>query len=404
LALLAASGSEAAKSGDEAPGLYFIASCPIQDFTGRFPARLYWLDPEERQLKLLRTVVDSEPGTSLVRPYYEERLVLIQEIGIPEVSEMGGWEQSYELVDMNRPWENRSFRFVFAERDVLPREQFFALPELGNWLAVAQTARDFSSRLEGIHLESFQQSDLAWSSYRHTRVYGRPGGAVAGADTLLLHATPSGSMEVRRGKIRTDLEWPLPDTRSFDPGEIVIFNVNQTDIAALSSGRDRVRRSEEIGSTTFHVQEKSSGQWHEAEFPGAASGVRAFAGPWLAGHAVERGRQGVGSPGFEDRRQEITEGGIPFDWLADKERQYLPGILFIYDVPARRLHRWETGQGDSEVLLVDGDKVYYRVNRRIFRARITEQGLDDHTLLVENDLAPDIHWAFFGPAPPERTN
>jgi hypothetical protein len=52
------------------------------------------------------------------------------------------------------------------------------------------------------------------------------------------------------------------------------------------------------------------------------------------------------------------------------------------------------------VLLIDGNTVYYRVNRSIHSARIGSERLEDHTLLVEDDVVPDIHWAFFGPPPP----
>jgi hypothetical protein len=125
-------------------------------------------------------------------------------------------------------------------------------------------------------------------------------------------------------------------------------------------------------------------------------------GSWIVGYRQEPAR-GVPSPGYEERRKEATETGTPFEWRFAPEYAYAPGILFSYDTSKNKLCQWATGQGDSEVLLVDGDTVYYRVNRSIHGARIGEERLEDHTLLVEDDVVPDIHWAFLGPPPPDHT-
>jgi hypothetical protein len=370
--------------------VYFIASCPVQDATWRFPTLLFRLDDSTSSLRLLRSVIDSsKTGTLSVRPYYEERVVVAREMG-----------QMYRLVDMIEPWREKDFRFVGTHPAAVRMDCLISLSKTEHWLAIFQYFGG-PRPLEGVHLSSFKQSPLEWRDYRHARVYGEPGGALPGGDTLLLCATASGSMEVRRGGIFTDLEWALPDTRSFDVGEILLLRANQTHLTALTSDRDREKRASGPGSVVYHVFEKMSGRWHQAVFPSAHAMVRAFDGPWLAGYAVERSE--VPSPGRESRRREMTETGTPFDWRADTMRYYQPGILFVYNAKNRTKYQWETGQGDSEVLLVADDTVYYRVNRSIYSARIGAERLEDHTLLVEDDVVPDIHWAFLGPPLPDPT-
>jgi hypothetical protein len=371
--------------------VYFIASRPVQDAPLRFPTLLFRLDPSTRSLRLLRTVIDAKTGTLSVRPYHEERVVVAREME-------GAKGQVYALVDMNEPWREEDFRFVVTRTPAVLVDYLLSLSKTDHWLAIFQYFGG-PRPLEGVHLSSFQQSALEWRDYRHARMYGEPGGAIPGGDTLLLHATASGSMEVRRGGIWTDLEWPLPDTRSFEAGEIVLVRANQSHLTALTSAADREVISPGLGSVVYHVREKPAGRWHRAVFPGANAEVRAFEGPWLGGHALEL-RPETPSPGREERRREMTETGDPFDWRTQVLSYYFPGILFVYDAKNRRKYQWETGQGDSEVLLVDGETVYYRVNRSIHSARIGEERLEDHTLLVEDDVVPDIHWAFLGPPPP----
>ncbi len=57
--------------------------------------------------------------------------------------------------------------------------------------------------------------------------------------------------------------------------------------------------------------------------------------------------------------------------------------------------KWNTGHGDSEVLLVQDDIVYYRVNDKIFKAPIIKgETLGEAKLLIQDERVPDIHWAF----------
>jgi hypothetical protein len=52
------------------------------------------------------------------------------------------------------------------------------------------------------------------------------------------------------------------------------------------------------------------------------------------------------------------------------DRAWAPGTLSIYNVRTDKLYAITTGQGDSQILLVEGDTVYYRANTKLFSARI----------------------------------
>jgi hypothetical protein len=71
-----------------------------------------------------------------------------------------------------------------------------------------------------------------------------------------------------------------------------------------------------------------------------------------------------------------------------------PGRLHLYNVDSKRLYTKVTNQGDSEVLLVEGDTMYYRVSDRLYSAPITNKGIGDARLLATSESIRDAHWAF----------
>lgn len=73
---------------------------------------------------------------------------------------------------------------------------------------------------------------------------------------------------------------------------------------------------------------------------------------------------------------------------------WFPGTLILYDVETGRQLRIDTDQGDSEVLLVDGANVFYRADRRLFRAVIGPAGLERVTLVASDPAIGNAHVAF----------
>ena len=64
---------------------------------------------------------------------------------------------------------------------------------------------------------------------------------------------------------------------------------------------------------------------------------------------------------------------------------------------SRKTYTIRTDQGDSEVLLVDADTVYYRVNDTLYKAAIRNDAIEDRIKIVTDDNVPLAHWLFFGP-------
>ena len=90
--------------------------------------------------------------------------------------------------------------------------------------------------------------------------------------------------------------------------------------------------------------------------------------------------------------------GIPFEWREYDQGLYLPGELYSLHLPTMKQTYWSTGQGDSEILLLNDEEVIYREHHKIFRAPIVDYKpmIEERELLVMDSLVvPHIHWAFY---------
>ena len=71
-----------------------------------------------------------------------------------------------------------------------------------------------------------------------------------------------------------------------------------------------------------------------------------------------------------------------------------PGRLDVYNIDTEKLCTITTNQGDSEILLIEDNTVYYRVSDRLYKAPITDSGFGAATLIANDEAIRDAHWAF----------
>lgn len=195
---------------------------------------------------------------------------------------------------------------------------------------------------------------------------------------------------------KVEIPWHLPVEISIPPKAYVAVVINNPAMLALISRDPRVKVSGTLEYGKYYFFDKSSLTWHAVAFPGESQSIRGF-GVWISGQIIEK-YKGIPSPGIEKRRKVMTESSTPIDWRFEMEEIYAPGILVLYNIQTRQQYRIATGQGDSEILLIDGGQVYYRINNEIFKAAIEEKTVGQPTLLAKGEMVPDIHWAFMGPS------
>jgi hypothetical protein len=203
------------------------------------------------------------------------------------------------------------------------------------------------------------------------------------------------------GAVKADLP-PLP-------AEVATATKNEV---VWLVGKDRDRVVLQIGRWLLFASQATGGKWLVDEVTADGASVRVVGG-WGAGLAIRRSKEpsaGAASwRGGKAKAKKVSEVGkgtrgiIPsrpamgnvFDDESERGYQY-PGVLFLINLDTSMRYQWETGQGDSEILLVEEGTVFYRVNDELFSATLSEGGVRDAKLLAKDDVIRDAHWAFAG--------
>ena len=143
------------------------------------------------------------------------------------------------------------------------------------------------------------------------------------------------------------------------------------------------------------VYRKSDKVWHALPFTGKGfTYIRGF-GRYLAVTETQtKNDRNPRSAGTQSWKKERRRDGPDISDREENWGQVFPGRINIYDVDTDRAFPINTGQGDSEVLLVEAGVVYYRVMDKLYSAPVTAQGVGTATLLATDDAILDAHWAW----------
>jgi hypothetical protein len=168
-------------------------------------------------------------------------------------------------------------------------------------------------------------------------------------------------------------------------------------------------------NNTLLIYDKKKGMWRNRTIGTDGAAIRGF-GPWIVTARAELKRAVVNgrlseprpqsereSPGSAFRRNPVNPKSsdkqrITVDNRFQESPFYFAGELALYNVDSQREYTIKTGQGDSEILLVDGDTVYYRVNDTLYKAQIGQAKIEDPQPILRDDLVQLSHWAFIGPS------
>lgn len=207
----------------------------------------------------------------------------------------------------------------------------------------------------------------------------------------------------------TDSGIPLP--RNVEPcanARDIMLAVSNDDMVVLDCYRQPTPTTE---IHAFQVYDRKLGTWQSAKLDAGPS-VRGF-GPWIASASFVRKRP-IGasasgpeiksepqSPGAEFRKRIINPQSRDQDQasLDDRFQRYpwlFTGDLHLFNIRSKQSYMIRTGQGDSEILLVDGNTVYYRVNDTLYKAIIRQQRELNGTKILSSPDVQFAHWAFLG--------
>jgi len=178
----------------------------------------------------------------------------------------------------------------------------------------------------------------------------------------------------------------------------VLINNNQTLVLYLYE----MEKQPKWNKIKLRVLDKGNSSWSYFTVETSIISLKSFE-RWLGGNSMVREaykNNEVNNMTFKegDWIKKETQFGPSYPSLIDADESYKfysEGNLYLYNIDSKTTIRWETGCGDSEILLVHNEVVYYRVNDKIYKTPIINgKELSNSQLLIQDGRVADIHWAF----------
>ena len=380
--------------------LYVVSGTPDQ----KLPVRVYSLDPV--QFSPAKTNVQIADELFSVLADYDKRMLVIASPAIAPTQ--------FSFMSMDDPGSIISRALEYAKNQVPSRVYALETPDEGFGIGVVlgdvtpTNEVKYHSVLTFLGLNSPGPTrSLPLGMLRYTRFSGEPGVVITQPETgLPLIGNPLSAV-VGGGKIDLGVAPPPYLSVTSTSRNVLIANSDAFMIITPYTPPEAV----------WDVLNKSSNVWRRISIPFDLARVRIF-GHWLAAIEMNRAASSAtlanrsperpaalsnASPGGDKRMVEtigpayrshpgITVGDLFDDFQVRGVR--FPGELAIYNLENDTKLGLSTGSGDSEVVFVDDNSVFYRVDDAIFRRDIRGTSLGEPVKLAEGIEFVQVHWAF----------
>ena len=384
--------------------LYLLGGMPTPKLNLTLPVELYVSSPADKSLALVRTVVPANEGTASIHVDLGSRLIsmdspplnprTVRVLHMDEVSKVDSRALAYDgLGGDSRLIELPGRRVLHTTIISAP---LFERQDKG-----PVTSADFApglrrARLIGSDLSpgaDLRLLELPQTDYKYVIHTGHPGSGIWAEERLDGGVDADGhSLLVWAADKQVPLDVALPQGTRLKSSSMITYHVINSEIIALTveDNENGVRRSSPV-----YVYHRASDLWSEFPSSGTYSVLEGF-GQWVAVTVTEDNTNTPDriSPG--KGRRPAKKGGWSADDRFSMSPRYFPGKLRIYDTEHHVGYSIDTGEGDSEVLLIKGTTVYYRVNDQVFSAEATGGRIVNAMVIVKDERVRDIHWAFLG--------
>ncbi len=215
---------------------------------------------------------------------------------------------------------------------------------------------------------------------------------------LLDHNKDGDSVSISISGNNYYFKFRIPDLLISKNKQYYALQTNNNNYMVIWNKSSDYNQVKNVGWSNIIILNKNDQQWNTLKLKGNIISIVNFKN-WLAGWVIEGYDDNNGfkwiSPGEKDRKKENNVMGSTFDERAEQLGVYMPGILYLYNMETKQYFEWNTGQGDSEILLVQDNDVYYRVADKIYKALIIDgKNIGLPELILKDEKVHDIHWAF----------
>ncbi len=386
--------------------LNLIVAHPFYD-AEPFPSFLFRLNVATKSLDTIHQLSTNKEALREVRYYPEYKKIVIVKDGWFKTKNT---HKVVQFLDMETPNKLDSVLLDSLKNQYL-YSWMFDLKDKGVFFCIqlSNPSPKENDLLLGIEINKFEIGKLIPENFTNTKITGNSGACLLTFDGLVVN-TNSENGELRIPKTIDAIQrpiFPIHLPEEFQPSKkerrSIVINNNDAFVFSLSNSQVS---DKDLGYVNLAILDKSSNTWFRQRIKGNYDGALRSFGRWIVGtvysnlnifnengQLVETLRKE--SPGKSQRRKKMFKTGMPADYRFDYFGVYSPGILYILNVKTRDYLEWDTKQGDSEILLVENNEVYYRVSDEIYKAPILNgKKLGKAKLLIKSEMVPDIHWAF----------
>ncbi len=249
----------------------------------------------------------------------------------------------------------------------------------------------------GVNLKTMDRVKLSGIDYKDAYLVGEPGGSKIGA-TEGLNFIIDSLNQIRLPVTYDFSKRPILDIKPknkivypFKRGSVYINN----DYFLLLTGKPLQPTSPH--TTTSVIYNKISREIFPFTIPCDYPVMHGF-NEWITGMTANYATQKNYKPsiGQDSRKNKQTVTGLLFDYKTEKNSQIFDGKLFLFNTTTKNYIEIDTKQGDSEILLINQNKVYYRVFDEIFEGYIGNAQIENVKKVIKHPLIEDVHWAFIG--------
>lgn len=388
-------------SGVQAGPLFLLTGSPNPKGFNQFQSAILALDPESKEVRVKSQI---SAGTFMIEFALEYRKALIVAPSLARVPEnlVLTLDLDSAAIVKRCDWQRPTERHIFDWLADLPGA---GLSLVSYYARHASGTDSPEYRLRSSSLDPQQPCASGGKEGIHPNDVGLP--MLSGQASVGGIAPQEGFSIVadKQGRISSSFRQgtgPAPWIRVYySPiiGPEILKEVPQPSVSLKVNNRTMTVFT--VGDSNIHwlgVYRKRDSSWRYLPIPdGGWPAVRGF-GKYLVtvegwkktGHNT---RESAGKSAW--RRTESKYGRNIAEEL-DRSPYAYPGVLHVYDIDSELTYTIETGQADSEVVLIDEADVYYRVSDQLMVGRIKGKGIEDRHVIATSELFRDAHWAWLG--------
>ncbi len=378
--------------GQPKEDLYLITGHPFSETDDLFESNLWRYDRDSSALIRQIQLSTADEDLSNIKIYVE--------LGYFTLMKKNSWkqEQSYDsllIFNIDR-MELKRKAVGKAGYYIVARANNYLLKLLNNLMVAFDLVNSDDRLYNSYEIDNLKYRDsVELQLYKNVYLTGFLGGEVLGNDFILAYSRKEdGYLEILvsgdRSK-RPCFPYELPEKYRFNTYARQLVCINN-DNYFLVSGNEQAGVNS-LGTVPLFIYDKKNKVWSDKTLLGTLPRIRGFS-EWLCGYIGDNGESLLNKPLPGSSLWKDRETGL--SPALRYEGMYTPGILYFYNPSTKVYFELQTNQADSEVVLIQDNKVIYRVYDELYETEIVRgKKLGKSVLLLKSDYVPDIHWAFY---------